>query len=283
MARHLLTPAGQGDGGLADAALAEALAAGQEAGRIDPVALAQALAAARVFVGVEATLTSSDPVTGGDKTSEMALITLSAESGAGALPVFSSVAALAAWRPAARPVPVAARDAITEANRQGLDALVIDVAGPHPASLDLRTPTPAATRVPADGSGGVDPRGGAHREPAAEPDLTALRCPGRADGPLARSAVRAALRQIPSRVRAWPAELVDTRSGVSRPVLVVAVADQRGVGEEGTVDAESVARRLSQILATAATSTTTGGRVAVLVVDASETRAVRRQLGRGIT
>jgi len=48
-------------------------------------------------------------------------------------------------------------------------------------------------------------------------------------------------------------------------------------------DAESVARRLSQILATSATSTTTGGGVAVLVVDASETRAVRRQLGRGIT
>ncbi|SNQ50932.1 SseB protein N-terminal domain [Frankia canadensis] len=250
MARHLLTPAGQGDSGGADDTLARVLADGHAAGRMDPVALGEALRQARVFVGVEAQPTSVDVATGADKTSEMALITLRTDAGATALPIFSSVATLAAWRPAARPVPVAAPDAWQEATRLGLGALVIDVAGPCPASLDL---------VP-----GGDAEVGAPT--AADFDVAALRRPGRDDGPLARAAVLAALRAVPARVEAWPAELPGCGEGDPRPVLVIAVHG---------VTSESVARQLSRLLAGAEA-------VAVLAVRPQEARAVRRRLGRGV-
>ncbi len=42
-----------------------------------------------------------------DKNSDMALVTLVAPDGVRALPVFTSVAALTAWNPEARPMPVA--------------------------------------------------------------------------------------------------------------------------------------------------------------------------------
>ncbi|MCM3887544.1 SseB family protein [Frankia sp. R82] len=276
MARDLVKPAGQGDQGEADAELARVLAAAGDTGRVDPAALTAALREARVFVGVEAQATAVDEATGADRSSEMALITLRTASGASALPVFTSVATLAAWRPAARPVPVAGPDAFAQAAQEGLGALVIDVAGPHSASLDL-LPVGEST---AD----LDDR-----------SLTALRPPADPDGPLSHTRVRAALRALALPVTAWPAEfaaseVADTsaegnggRGGVAReavaerggrrPVLVVAPRGRAG----RQVDGVQVARQLSEQLGG-------GGGIAVLLVGPGlgAALAVRRQLGRGL-
>ncbi|MBL7518066.1 SseB family protein, partial [Frankia sp. CNm7] len=172
MAVDLMTPPGQGDAGEGDPRLLAALRSGDEG------AVAAALPGARVFVGVESRLLElADPVDPaeqpagacaaherpaggkpglrGEKKSEMVLATLRLPSGATALPVFSSVAALSAWRSAARPVPVSAVDACAEASRLGHPTVVIDVAGPVTATLDvsaLAGPVAAgpARRDPAD-------------------------------------------------------------------------------------------------------------------------------------
>ncbi|WP_055752255.1 SseB family protein [Frankia sp. AvcI1] len=271
MARHLLTPAGQGDDGAADEALVRVLAAGGPTGRVDPAALTAALRRARVFVAIEAMLTSADATTGADKTSEMALATLRTPSGATALPIFSSVATLAAWRGAARPVPVAAPDAWAEAVRLGLDSVVIDVAGPYSTSLEVghggadvpvgpdavgdawRADRAAAVDERAAAvdrsrvaDGGVDaPVGVGRPDPSADTTLTALRRPANPDGPLARARVRVALRAITERVEAWPAELVEPGAAAPRPVLAVAV---HGPAGDTSAAGESIARHLSQLL-----------------------------------
>ncbi|WP_163549637.1 SseB family protein [Candidatus Frankia nodulisporulans] len=278
MARDLLKPAGQGDQGEADAELARVLAAAGDTGRIDPAALTVALREARVFVGVEAQATSVDEATGADRGSEMALITLRTASGASALPVFTSVATLAAWRPAARPVPVAGPDAFAQAAQEGLGVMVIDVAGPHTASLDL---------LPA-------------REPTPELDdqsLSALRPPTDPDGPLSRTRVRSALRALALPITAWPAELTARPAADPAPASPAAAAEAASASPAGgaesggrpvlvvmprgragrQLDGVKVARLLSEQLGG-------GSGIAVLLVGAGlgQTLAVRRQLGHGL-
>jgi hypothetical protein len=125
-----------GDAGRGDPALLAALAGS------DVSAVRQALSAARVFVPVVAQLVSADS-TGADKQSDMALLLLDGEAGQ-ALPVFSCVDALAGWEEGrtagARPVAVQGADALAHAAAERLSALVVDVAGPHPAVLDLAEP-----------------------------------------------------------------------------------------------------------------------------------------------
>jgi hypothetical protein len=121
------------DAGLADSVLSAALATS------DVSAVQQALSTARVFVPVAAHLVSAD-ATGADKESEMALLLLDGVAGQ-ALPVFSSVEALAAWEDGrtagARPVAVSGADAMAHAIEENLAAVVVDVAGPLPAVLEL--------------------------------------------------------------------------------------------------------------------------------------------------
>ncbi|HYJ76139.1 MAG TPA: SseB family protein, partial [Kineosporiaceae bacterium] len=92
-----------GDDGSADPALAAVLADGDEQ------ALAEALAAARVLVPVVAVLGEERAPVGptglvSDKSADMAVATLVGRDGRKALPVFSSLTALAAWDARARPV-----------------------------------------------------------------------------------------------------------------------------------------------------------------------------------
>jgi hypothetical protein len=61
----------------------------------------------------------------------MALATLVGRDGRRALPVFGSLATLAAWDAGARPVPVEGSRAALSAVAEGCDALVVDPAGPH--------------------------------------------------------------------------------------------------------------------------------------------------------
>lgn len=126
-----------GDTGEADPALTVALA-----DPADEVALMTAVSAARLLVPIVAEPVSVDttgessaghlPV---EKQTDMAAVTLVAADGTRALPVFSSMAAIAAWDPAARPVPVTAARAGQAAVSERCDVIVVDVAGPATVAL----------------------------------------------------------------------------------------------------------------------------------------------------
>lgn len=120
----------RGDTGAADPLLLDALV--HRAGDAD---LADALAASRLLVPVVAMPTHVEQAqaTGlaADANSDMATVVLTAPDGERALPVFTSVAAVAAWDPAARPVPVTPVDAAQAAVEERCSVMVLDVASPH--------------------------------------------------------------------------------------------------------------------------------------------------------
>ncbi|NYI47171.1 hypothetical protein BJ993_004251 [Nocardioides aromaticivorans] len=121
------------DDGSADAALAAALK-GYDAGTTSYPEVLGMLAGARLLVPVVALLGEVETGPDGwarDKSSDMAAVLLTGADGRLALLAFSDLAALAAWDPAARPVPVAAHLAAATAVQEGAHALVVDVAGPH--------------------------------------------------------------------------------------------------------------------------------------------------------
>lgn len=146
-----------GDDGSADATLAEALAAW----RTDPAAPAAeervlaALAGARLLVPVIAVLGESEVTESGvrrDKTSEMAVPTLTAPGGRRALPVFTSTATLTRWRADARPVAVPTQQALQALAHEQADTLVLDLAGPVTYQL-----TGPALHALAEGRTSTDP------------------------------------------------------------------------------------------------------------------------------
>lgn len=65
-----------------------------------------------------------------DKTSEVALPLMIGEDGRRAVLAFTSTETMRSWREDARPVPVSTVDACRAAIDEGVDALVVDVAGP---------------------------------------------------------------------------------------------------------------------------------------------------------
>lgn len=115
-----------GDTGAAD----ETLLALLSQGGADAERVVAALAVARLLVPVVAVPGEVDasgvlPV---DASSDMASVTLVAPDGQRALPAFTSTAALGAWDPQARPVPVTARRAALAAVQEGCDVIVLDLA-----------------------------------------------------------------------------------------------------------------------------------------------------------
>ncbi|MDQ6526593.1 SseB family protein [Nocardioides sp. LHD-245] len=121
------------DSGAADTALARALQAHATGAASYPEVLA-ALGPARLLVPVVAILGEVEVGDDGlarDKSSDMAAVLLTGADGRMALLAFTDLAALAAWDPQARPVPVAAHLAAATAVQEGAHALVVDVAGPH--------------------------------------------------------------------------------------------------------------------------------------------------------
>src|SRR6516225_5251598 len=133
-----LDPGGQqfrGDHGAADARVTAALAAYQ-AGQGSEQAALTALAATRLLVPVIAVLAAGTAGREqGDKDSEMVLPTLIGRDGRPAVLAFTSVDALARWRPQARPVPAEADRVWRAAVADGC-AVVIDVAGPVPLAVE---------------------------------------------------------------------------------------------------------------------------------------------------
>lgn len=134
--RELTGTGFDGDTGEADAALRQALAE-PLASSADERALMRAVAAARLLVPIvaePAEVDESGPLAT-EKQTDMAAVTLVAPDGARALPVFSSMTALAEWDPSARPVPVTAARAAQAAVSERCDVMVIDVAGPRTVAL----------------------------------------------------------------------------------------------------------------------------------------------------
>jgi SseB protein N-terminal domain len=134
------------DDGSADPAAAAALAA-FAAGTGSEHAALTALAGVRLLVPVVAAeVPDGDPphpggsegschVPGGEKTSEMSIPTLTGQDGRAAVPAFTSLAAMHAWQPGARPVPAdAAR--VWQAAAADAAAVVLDIAGPVPLAID---------------------------------------------------------------------------------------------------------------------------------------------------
>jgi hypothetical protein len=125
------------DDGAATAGLEAALLAYAE-GRGGEHAVLAALSGSRLLVPVVAVLTEDETVDGlrREKESEMALPTLVGEDGRCGVLAFTSAGSLARWRPDARPVAVRASQACRAAVDEPADAIVIDVAGPVPYTIE---------------------------------------------------------------------------------------------------------------------------------------------------
>ncbi|MFF4422117.1 SseB family protein [Streptomyces sp. NPDC001549] len=130
--KNIPDPGFSDDDGSADPRLTAALAAWSEDRTKEPEVLA-ALRGARLLVPVVAVLgeVETDPETGlkREKTSDMAVPTLRAGDRR-ALPAFTSIASLALWDPAARPVAVPLHQALAAAAHEKADTVVLDLAGP---------------------------------------------------------------------------------------------------------------------------------------------------------
>ncbi|MFE2856994.1 SseB family protein [Streptomyces lavendulae] len=210
--KNIPDPGFSDDDGTADPRLSAALAAWAADRAAEPQLLA-ALKEARLLVPVVAVLgeVETDPETGlkREKTSDMAVPTLTAGDRR-ALPAFTSIASLALWDPAARPVAVPLHQALAAAAHEKADTIVLDLAGPVPYQL-----TGPALLALAEGRTDADPLA----------------------SPAVREAVRAAVAAEPAVLRAY---LVAGGSGADGTLAVLLAAD---------ADPAPAARRIAEALA----------------------------------
>ncbi|MDE3720236.1 MULTISPECIES: SseB family protein [Nocardiopsis] len=111
------------------------------AGEIGDRQVLTALGASRLLIPVVAVATETEKGVGGltkDKNSEVAVPIMTGKDGRRGVLAFTSVDAVRRWRPDARPVPFATKDACRAAVEEGADALVVDVSGPVPYSVQGR-------------------------------------------------------------------------------------------------------------------------------------------------
>jgi hypothetical protein len=122
--RHLHAGGFEDDDGAADPQVLSALRAEGPRTPDDEQALVALVARSRWLVPI---------VT--DPDADLAAVTITGPDGQRALPVFSGVAQLAEWDPAARPVPVPADRAAQAAIREGCDVILVDVGSGHATVL----------------------------------------------------------------------------------------------------------------------------------------------------
>jgi hypothetical protein len=127
--RSLAEPAFPDDDGLIDPRLADALG--------DDTRVFAVYGEVRVFVPIVAVL-GERATDGSDKSADMAAVFMTGADGRKALLTFSSVAALEAWNPVARPVPVWGREAAQAALDEGASALLLDLGAEHFTVLELQ-------------------------------------------------------------------------------------------------------------------------------------------------
>ncbi len=129
-----------GDDGLATPGTRRALADAAQAGTSNHYLRAIVeLCTARLLVPVVATATRLGTTVGGlssDKEAEMSVVLLQAADGRRAMLAFTGLDALQAWNPQARPVPVTIDLAAKTTRAEGVAALLVDFAGPHPLVVD---------------------------------------------------------------------------------------------------------------------------------------------------
>ncbi len=142
--RALLAPSPfAADDGSAEPALTAVLAE-HAAGRADLSAVVAALAGTRVLVPIlphGREIAPADEAAGGRAAA--AVMGIATGDGRAAMPVFTSVAALAAWGTDARPVPTPVAQAAEGALAEGWPVLVLDPAGP----VTVRLPRPAVVAL----------------------------------------------------------------------------------------------------------------------------------------
>lgn len=130
--RSIPDPGFAGDLGEAAPGVSQALSEYAD-GRGSAVSVLSSLQSARLLVPVVAIAGEIEMDASGlahDKTSDMAAVLMTGADGRLALLAFTSLAALHAWNPDARPVPVTTQDAAQAAIAEGAVALVVDLAGP---------------------------------------------------------------------------------------------------------------------------------------------------------
>ncbi|ACQ80638.1 conserved hypothetical protein [Beutenbergia cavernae DSM 12333] len=132
------------DDGSCDPGLARALEAHGSRPGGAAAGVVAALAGARLLVPVVAYLDErAEPAApggvAGEKVASAAMVTLEGPDGRAVVPVFSSVAAVRAWRADARPIPVKTRRAALSAVTEAAGVLVLDPAGP----VTVLVPRPA--------------------------------------------------------------------------------------------------------------------------------------------
>lgn len=136
-----------GDDGSPDPRLAAVL--GEHAnGQADVADVVAALAGTRVLVPVMAHEVPDGQLGDGpyaEREVETSVVALQAPDGRTALPVFTSVAALSAWRATARPMPAEAPRAAASALAEGWPLLVLDPGGP----ITVVLPRPAVQALAA--------------------------------------------------------------------------------------------------------------------------------------
>jgi hypothetical protein len=129
-----------GDPGLADPSTRRAMAAALSgADASDYLRAVAALCQDRLLVPVVATATRLGETVSGltsDKEAEMSVVMLQAADGRRALLAFTGLDSLQAWQGDARPVAVTLDRAAQTAASEGVAALLVDFAGPHPLVLD---------------------------------------------------------------------------------------------------------------------------------------------------
>ncbi|MBO3747939.1 SseB family protein [Streptosporangiaceae bacterium NEAU-GS5] len=137
-AHDIPQPLVPGDDGAADRAVVAALTAFQQekASAADVLA---ALAAARLLVPVVAVLTESETGDDGlrrEKSSDMALPKLVGRDGREAVLAFTGSESLRLWRADARPIQATGPQVCQAALHERAAAVVVDVAGPVPFTLE---------------------------------------------------------------------------------------------------------------------------------------------------
>lgn len=134
-ARELSESGFERDTGVSDPALIAAIARADEDGE---EAMMASVAAGRFLVAVvphAVEIATDEHGLAHDPSVEMAMVSLTAPDGRRALPAFTGTAELAAWNPAARPVPVTADTLAEAAVSEGCDVLVLDLGQPHAREL----------------------------------------------------------------------------------------------------------------------------------------------------
>lgn len=121
-----------GDDGSAPAALLEALRRFRS-GESSEAAVVDAVRESRLLIPLVASLAESGVNESGttvDKSAELSIVTVAGPDGRHVLPVFSSVAAMGLWNPAARPIPADAVRVALAAADERTDLVVIDAMSP---------------------------------------------------------------------------------------------------------------------------------------------------------